>query len=76
MLEYIEKKREEKEEKEKEDVHRMARQREKQERWALMRESVKYLKENYSKWQEKKVEEWDRIKQEEKRDRLTFDLYR
>ena len=28
------------------------------------------MKENYSKWQERKVEEWDRIKQEEKRDRL------
>ena len=35
-----------------------------------MRESVEFLRKNYSNWQERKVEEWDRIKQEEKKDRL------
>ena len=36
----------------------------------MMREAVRFLKENCSNWQERQVEEWERIKIEEKKDRL------
>ena len=43
---------------------------EKEARWALLRESMAFLKENFNTWQERKVEECERLKQEAKEDRL------
>ena len=43
---------------------------EKEARWALLRESMAFLKENSHTWQERKVEECERLKQEAKEDRL------
>jgi hypothetical protein len=43
---------------------------EKEARWALLRESMAFLRENSHTWQERKVEECERLKQEAKEDRL------
>ena len=72
LLAYIEKKREKKKLKEDEDKQRMEKMKQKEQRWSLMREAVKFLRENDMKWQERKIEEWGRIKLEEKKDRLAM----
>ena len=40
--------------------------------WSLLRESICFLKENGNKWQQRKILEVDRIKEEEKKDRLAI----
>ena len=42
----------------------------KEESWALMRESVAFLRTNADKWRERRIDECDRIREEEKKDRL------
>jgi hypothetical protein len=51
-----------------EERKRMARK--KEESWSLMRVAVNFLRENTDKWRERKIEECDRIREENKRDRL------
>ena len=72
FLKYMEDKREEYKNKQKEDEERMTSQKRKEQRWALMKESVKFLRENNLSWQERKIVECERIKLEEKRDRLAI----
>ena len=43
---------------------------EKEARWALLRESMAFLKGNSDRWQERKLRECERLKQEAKEDRL------
>ena len=38
--------------------------------WSLLRESISFLKENEDGWQQRRIKEVDRIKEEEKKDRL------
>ena len=40
--------------------------------WSLLRTSMEYLKEKEECWQQRKIREVDRIKEEEKRDRLAI----
>ena len=70
FLKYMEDKREEYKNKQMEEEKRMASQRHKEQRWALMKESVKFLKKNDTKWQERRILECDKIRLEEKKDRL------
>ena len=44
----------------------------KESNWSLLRESMSFLKENESKWQHRRIKEVDRIKEEEKKDRLAI----
>jgi predicted metal-dependent hydrolase len=41
----------------------------KEESWALMRESVAFLRTNADRWRERKIDECDRTREEEKKDR-------
>ena len=66
----MEDKREEQRIKQKDGEQRMANQKLKEQRWALMKESMKVLKENDYKWQERRIKECERIRSEEKKDRL------
>ena len=70
FLKYMEDKREENKTKQMGDEKRMANQKQKEQRWALMKESVKFLKENDTKWQERRIQECEKIRLEEKKDRL------
>ena len=40
--------------------------------WSLLKESMSFLKENEDGWQQRRIKEVDRIKEEEKRDRLAI----
>ena len=44
----------------------------KESNWSLLRESISFLKENENKWQQRRIKEVDRIKEEEKKDRLVI----
>jgi hypothetical protein len=70
FLRYMEEKREEARERQMEDEERKGMARRKEESWALMREAVIFLRENTDKWRERRIEECDRIREEDKRDRL------
>jgi hypothetical protein len=65
-----EERREEARERQMEEEERKGMARRKEESWALMRVAVNFLRENTDKWRERKIEECDRIREEDKRDRL------
>ena len=44
----------------------------KEETWHLMRTSIEYLKNNEDKWRCRRIEECERIKEEDRRDRLAI----
>ena len=70
MLQYMEDRRKEDKERlsQEEDKKREAKR--KKDSWALLRLSMSYLKEKDGAWRQRKIEECDRIREEEKRDRL------
>ena len=70
FLAYCEERRKEWRKQEEEDTTRKEMQMRKEEHWKLFRESVSFLKENERHWQQRKIKEVDRIKEEEKIDRL------
>ena len=70
FLAYCEERRKEWRKQEEEDTTRKEMQRRKEEHWKLFRESISFLKENERHWQQRKIKEVDRIKEEEKADRL------
>ena len=43
-----------------------------EEHWRLLRESVRFLRENEAGWQQRKIKEVDRIKEMEKAERLAI----
>ena len=55
----------------KEDEDRMKEARKKEATWELLRTSISYLKKKDGVWKTRKILECDRIKEKEKRDRLT-----
>ena len=72
LMQYMEEKREEARMKLQEDEQRKADAKRKEERWAMLRESVRILRENTDKWRMRKIDECERIKEEEKKDRLAL----
>ena len=42
------------------------------EHWALLKESMRFLKENEKGWQTRKIKEIERIKEEERAERITI----
>jgi hypothetical protein len=70
LLEYMEEKREEARRQIKESDEKKEEAKKKKARWDLMRESMEFLRSNSDKWQERKILECERIRQEEKEDRL------
>ena len=54
----------------KEEDERKGMARRKEESWELMRVAARFLKDNTDKWKERRIEECDRIREEDKRDRL------
>ena len=55
-----------------EDEDRKKRALAKEKAWEMMRESVNFLKSNEERWRTRRIEECDRIREEEKRDRLAI----
>ena len=72
FLAYMEEKREEARLRLQEDEDRKDDARRKEESWDLMKEAVKYLKEKGDGWRERRIEECERIREEEKTDRLAL----
>jgi hypothetical protein len=70
FLRYMEEMREEARERLMKDEERKGKARQREESWDLMREAVKYLRENTDRWRERKIQECDKIREEDKRDRL------
>ena len=56
--------------KKEEDDERKDQAKRKEESWELMRRCITYLKENGNKWRERRILKSDKIREEEKRDRL------
>ena len=74
FLEYCEEKRQESKRMKEEDEARKTEAKKKEESWALMRMSVEYLKQNEDRWRCRKIDECERIKEEEKKDRLAIGM--
>ena len=72
FLKYCEEMREEKKRQISEDEGRKAEARRKENIWSLLKESIKYLRENEVSWQHRKIGEIERIKAEERQDRLAI----
>jgi hypothetical protein len=70
FLRYMEEKREEARERQIEEDERKGMARRKEESWALVRVAVKFLRDNTDKWRERRIDECDRIREEDKKDRL------
>ena len=70
FLAYCEERRTDWRKQEEEDKARKETQMRKEEHWKLLRESVAFLKENERHWQQRRIKEVDRIKEEDKIDRL------
>ena len=70
FISYCEERREEQKLRVKEDEERMKEARKKEATWELLRTSISYLKEKDGVWKTRKIVECDRIKENEKRDRL------
>ena len=70
FLAYMEEKREESRRILREGEEKKRKGREKEARWDLMKEAVKFLKENSDSWRERRIEECERIRLEEKEDRF------
>ena len=67
---YMEERREETRVLLKETELRKERAKEKEARWELLRECMNFLKENSKRWQERKLKECERVREEAKEDRL------
>ena len=72
FLTYMEEKREEARQRLKEDEKREEKARRKERSWDLMKEAVKYIKEKREGWTERRIEECEKIREEEKTDRLAL----
>ena len=72
FLKYCESRREEGKRIQDEDEERKLLAKEKEDHWRLLRLSIQYLKENEPKWRSRKIKECDRIREEEKADRLAI----
>ena len=72
FLDYMEEKREEARQRLQEDEKREEKARRKERSWDLMKEAVKYIKEKRDGWTERRIEECEKIREEEKTDRLAL----
>jgi hypothetical protein len=72
FLIYCEAKRIETLRREEEDEERKSEAKMTRDHWELLRQSIEYLKENEERWQQKRIKEVNRIKEEEKKDRLAI----
>ena len=72
FLAYCEERRREWKMRVEEDENRKRMATRKEDQWLLLRETVKYLKENDKKWQDRKIAEVSRIREEEKLERLAI----
>ena len=72
FLAYMEEKREEKRRAMQEDEERKKEARRKEDSWHLLREASSFLKKNANRWQERRIEECERVRREEKEDRLAI----
>ena len=70
LLQYMEDKRKEARERLIQDDGRKEKARRKEDSWALLRLSTNFLKEQEGGWRQRRIEECDKIREEEKRDRL------
>ena len=70
LLKYMEEKRTEARDMLAVDEERRRESKRKKDSWALLRASIDFLKENEGKWRQRRIEECEKIKEEEKRDRL------
>ena len=72
LMTYMEEMRVQAREQLKEEADRKESAKRKEERWALVRESISFLKVNEDGWRTRRLQENERIKEEEKRDRLAL----
>ena len=72
FLRYCEEQREESLRRREEDEDRKKRALAKERAWEMLRESVNILKSNEERWRTRRIDECERIKEEEKRDRLAI----
>ena len=72
FLQYCEERREEARLLQQGDEERMKGAKEKRRHWNLLRETIKYLRENDARWTQRKLKETARIRAEEKADRLAI----
>jgi hypothetical protein len=70
LMNYMEEKRAEARELLKEEKERKKKARDRENSWALMRLSIEYLRENEEGWRLRKIRECERIREEDKKDRL------
>ena len=70
LLKYMEDKRTEARERLAQDEGRKKETKQMEDSWALLRLSMNFLKENEGGWRQRRIEECDKIRDEEKRDRL------
>ena len=70
LLKYMEEKRTEARDMLAVDEERRRESKRKKDSWALLRASIDFLKENEGKWRQRRIEECEKIKEEETRDRL------
>ena len=66
LLQYMEEKRKEARERLREDDGRKKEARRKEDSWALLRLSMNFLKEKEGGWRQRRIEECDRIREEER----------
>jgi hypothetical protein len=72
LLQYMEERRKEDRERLSKEEEKKREAKRKMDSWALLRLSMGYLKEKDGAWRQRKIEECDRIREEEKRDRLAI----
>jgi hypothetical protein len=70
FLAYCEERRKDWRQQEEDDTKSKEMKMRKEEHWKLLRESISFLQENERHWQQRKIKEVDRIREEEKMDRL------
>ena len=73
FLRYCEERRQESKLQQEMDIERKQKAKEKERQWDMLRLSIEYLKENETKWRTRKIQECDRIREEEKIDRLAIE---
>ena len=71
-MKYCEERREEAKQRDEADDERKRGAKSKEEHWQLLSLCIKEIKDNDEKWTTRKIEECDRIKEEDKRDRLAI----
>ena len=72
FLDYMEEKREEARMMLQADDDRKKEAKKKENSWQLLREATKFLRDNADRWRERKIEECERVRREEKEDRLAI----